>query len=578
MRGITEFGSAVLKNRYLLKNEDYSQMIKRVADYYGDSKQHSARLNEYMSNLWFMPSTPILSNGGTDRGLPISCFLNETNDSLKGIVRLWDENVWLSAKGGGIGSYWGNLRSIGQPVRDSGQTSGIIPFIAVQNALTLAISQGSLRRGSAAVYLPVEHPEIDEFLEIRKPTGGDPGRKSLNLHHAVVVSDGFMNAVKNDLEWPLIDPRDNKITQRIRARDLWIKILTLRLETGEPYILFSDAVNRGVPEIYKKLGHKVKTSNLCSEITLMTGLDSFGKERTAVCCLLSANLKFFDEWCDHPMFLLDLWGMLDNVISDFAMKAPPEVERARYSAMSERSVGLGTMGFHSLLQSKSIPFESKQAKELNLKIFQHIKASADEASARIARSKGPCPDAKVCGLMERFTHKIAIAPTASISIIAGECSPGIEPYVANIFTQKTLSGSFTIKNQELTELLKSKGQDTQEVWSSILMNDGSVQHLDCLNKHEKLVFKTAAELDQRWIVEHAADRTPYVCQSQSVNLFLPADVHKKDLNSIHMLAWEKGIKSLYYCRSRSIQRAYKVSHSIEGYNQKSNNDECSSCQ
>ncbi len=569
-RPITEFGQAVLEDRYFLKGEDYDSMIRRVASYYGDDKQHSQRLYEYISNLWFMPSTPILSNGGTERGLPISCFLNETSDSLEGIVSLWDENVWLSARGGGIGSYWGNLRSIGQPVRDSGKTSGIIPFISVQNAITLAVSQGSLRRGSAAVYLSVNHPEIFEFLEIRKPTGGDPSRKSLNLHHAVVVSDSFMNAVEENADWDLVDPKNSEIIETVSARDLWIKILTLRLETGEPYIMFSDATNNNVPALYKTLGHKVKTSNLCSEIMLTTGPDFFGRSRTAVCCLSSVNLKYYDEWEDQDDFIFDVMRFLDNVLQDFINKAPSQFERAKYSAMRERSVGLGVMGFHSILQKRSIPFESAVAKALNIEIFQHIKKKADSASKDIAKKKGSCPDAEYCGVTERFTNKIAIAPTASISIIAGEASPGIEPYVANVFNHKTLSGSFVVRNEFLVKTLEKKGKNSEEVWSSILSKGGSVQHLDFLDENEKLVFKTAAEIDQLWVIEHAADRTPYVCQSQSLNIFIPPDIYKKDLHNIHVTAWKKGIKSLYYCRSLSIQRAHNVSNSLD--------KDCLSCQ
>jgi ribonucleoside-diphosphate reductase alpha chain len=557
---LTEFGIATLKDRYLQKGENCQDLFARVAGYYAENVHHAQRLYNYMSKLWFMPATPILSNGGTQRGLPISCFLNETEDSLKGIVDLWNENVWLAARGGGIGSYWGNLRSIGEKVKGSGKTSGIIPFIVVQNALTLAISQGSLRRGSSAVYLPVSHPEISEFIDLRRPTGGDPNRKALNIHHAVVIDDAFMQAVKDGKDWHLISPKDNQITETVSARSIWIKILTARLETGEPYILYVDNVNKHKPQSYKELGLDVKMSNLCSEITLATGTDHLGSSRTAVCCLSSLNLEKFEEWEDEDCFIEDIMRFLDNVLEDFIQKAPESMSRAKYSAMRERSIGMGVMGFHSLLQKKGIPFESAVAKSLNLKIFKKIKAGADNASKKLAMEKGPCPDAAQCGILERFTHKIAVAPTASISIIAGGASPGIEPYAANVFTQKTLSGSSFIKNRYLAKLLEDKGKNTEDVWSSIAGSEGSVQHLDFLSDYEKLIFKTAYEIDQRWIVEHAADRTHYICQSQSLNLFLRTNLHKKDLHDIHYLAWKKGVKSLYYCRSQSLQRAYKVSH------------------
>ncbi|WP_223158711.1 ribonucleoside-diphosphate reductase subunit alpha [Wolbachia endosymbiont of Pentalonia nigronervosa] len=581
---LTDFGKAVLSDRYLIENESYQDLFMRISHYYSDNSEHAERIYYYMSNLWFMPSTPILSNGGTERGLPISCFLNETEDSLQGIVDLWNENVWLAARGGGIGSYWGNLRSIGESVKGSGKTSGIIPFIVVQNALTLAISQGSLRRGSSAVYLPVSHPEIEEFLDLRKPTGGDPNRKALNIHHAVIVPDKFMQAVEDDQGWDLISPRDNKVISTLRARDIWIKILTARIETGEPYIIFTDAINKNKPESYRKLGLDIKMSNLCSEITLTTGYDHQGKSRTAVCCLSSLNLEYYEKWKDNTLFIEDVMRFLDNVLEDFIKKAPDTMQRAKYSAMRERSVGLGVMGFHSLLQSKMIPFESVTAKQWNKQIFKHIREQADTVSQKLANEKGPCLDAKEVNLMERFTHKLAVAPTASISIIAGNTSPGIEPYAANVFIQKTLTGSFVVRNKFLQKLLAEKNQNNDKIWSSISTNEGSVQHLDFLNEQEKLVFKTAYELDQRWIIEHANDRTPYICQSQSVNLFLAANIHKRYLHRIHMLAWKNGLKSLYYCRSKSMQRADKVSHDIFTKNEilqpktDINYDECLSCQ
>ncbi len=518
---LTDFGRATLGDRYLLPGESFQDLFARVASYYGDDAAHAQRIYDYISRLWFMPATPVLSNGGTQRGLPISCFLNEASDSLEGIVGLWNENVWLASKGGGIGSYWGNLRSIGEKVGQNGKTSGVIPFIRVMDSLTLAISQGSLRRGSAAVYLPVGHPEIEEFVEIRRPTGGDPNRKALNLHHGVLVPDAFMRAVEADEDWALVSPKDNSIVRKISARSLWIRILTARIETGEPYLVFSDHVNRARPEHQKLAGLEVRTSNLCSEITLPTGIDQHGQQRTAVCCLSSLNLETWFEWEQHPLFIEDVMRFLDNVLQDFIDRAPEGMERAKYSAMRERSVGLGVMGFHGFLQSQGVPFESVVAKSWNKRMFKHIRAQADAASRMLADERGPCPDAAEYGIRERFSNKLAIAPTASISIIAGSASPGIEPIAANVFLQKTLSGSFSVHNRPLQKLLAAHGHDDEETWSSITRTQGSVQHLDFLTEQEKAVFKTAFEIDQRWVIEHAADRTPYVCQSQSVNVFLP---------------------------------------------------------
>ncbi len=559
---LTEFGKATLRDRYLLDGESFQDMFARVANAYADDQAHAQRLYDYISKIWFMPATPILSNGGTNRGMPISCFLNETDDSLEGIVDLWNENVWLAARGGGIGSYWGNLRSIGEKVRGNGKTSGVIPFMRVQDSLTLAISQGSLRRGSSAVYMPISHPEIEEFIEIRRPTGGDPNRKTLNIHHGISVTDDFMQAVEDDGEWHLRSPKDQRVVDTVRARDLWIKILTARVETGEPYILFIDNVNKAIPEHHKVLGLKVKTSNLCSEITLPTGYDHLGKSRTAVCCLSSVNLETYEEWQSHPKFIEDVMRFLDNVLQSFIDQAPESMARAKYSAMRERSVGLGVMGFHSFMQAKGIPFESVMAKVWNNKMFGHIHKKVEEASVVLADERGACPDALDAGMKARFSNKMAIAPTASISIIAGNSSPGIEPYAANAFTQKTLSGSFVVHNKHLERLLEEKGQNNERVWRSIASNEGSVTHLDFLSKEEKEVFLTAPEIDQRWIIEHAADRTPFVDQAQSINLFIPANIHKRELHLLHFMAWKKGVKSLYYCRSSSLQRADKVSRDV----------------
>ena len=477
---------------------------------------------------------------------------------LGGILDLWSENVWLAAKGGGIGSYWGNLRSIGEKIGKVGKTSGIIPFIKVMDSLTMAISQGSLRRGSAACYLPIDHPEIEEFIEMRRPTGGDPNRKSLNLHHGVLITDAFMRAVETDEQWALKSPADGTVQSTISARNLWIRLLTARIETGEPYIIFIDTVNRQIPQHHKLANLTVKTSNLCSEITLPTGIDKDGRDRTAVCCLSSLNLEKYDEWKDDKNMINDVMRFLDNVLSDFIERAPDQFTDAKYSAEKERSVGLGVMGFHSYLQKNNVPLESVMSKVWNKKIFKHIQEKVDQASKNLADERGACPDAADYGFNERFSNKTAIAPTASISIICGGASPGVEPVAANSYTHKTLSGSYNVKNRYLEKILEKHGKNTDEVWSGITTNQGSVSHLNFLTDLEKDVFKTAFELDQKWIIELSGDRTPYISQAQSVNLFLPADVHKKELHKIHFDAWKKGLKSLYYCRSKSIQRAENI--------------------
>jgi ribonucleoside-diphosphate reductase alpha chain len=583
---LTDFGKATLRDRYLLPGESFQDLFARVARAYADDTDHAQRLYDYMSRLWFMPATPILSNGGTQRGLPISCFLNAVDDSLDGIVGTWTENVWLASNGGGIGTYWGSVRSIGESVKGNGQTSGIIPFVRVMDSLTLAISQGSLRRGSAAVYLDVHHPEIEEFVEIRKPSG-DFNRKSLNLHHGVSITDEFMEAVRDDRPFALRSPVTGEARKTVSARLLWQKILETRLQTGEPYLLFIDTANRALPAHQREVGLKVRQSNLCSEILLPTGHDHRDAARTAVCCLSSVNFETWDEWSGEPRFVEDLLRFLDNVLEEFIATAPASMAQATYSAGRERSVGLGAMGFHSFLQAKGIPFESALAKSWNLKMFRHLRAHADEASHALALERGACPDAAERGVLERFSHKLAIAPTASISIICGGTSACIEPIPANIYTHKTLSGSFTVKNRALAELLRAKGSDTAETWRSILEHEGSVQHLDALDDAEKAIFKTAFEIDQRWVIDLAADRTPSVCQGQSLNLYLESDIHKWDLLMLHWTAWERGIKSLYYCRSKSVQRAGFAG--VEGDNTRrwperplrvdgSKYDECLACQ
>ncbi len=551
---LTEFGKETLKDRYLLPGENYQDLFARVASAYADDQPHAQRLYDAMSQLWFMPATPVLSNGGTGRGLPISCYLNSVDDSLEGIVNTWNENVWLASRGGGIGTYWGSVRGIGEPVGLNGKTSGIIPFVRVMDSLTLAISQGSLRRGSAACYLDINHPEIEEFLEIRKPSG-DFNRKALNLHHGVLLTDEFMEAVRRGEEFNLRSPKDGSIRGTLDARSLFQKLVETRLATGEPYIIFSDTVNRAMPKHHRELGLKVSTSNLCAEITLPTGFDHLGNDRTAVCCLSSLNLETWDQWSGEKLFVEDVMRMLDNVLTDFIERAPDEMARAKYSAGRERSVGLGVMGYHSFLQSRGLGFESAMAKSWNMKFFKHIRAQADQASMMLATERGACPDAEERGVMERFSCKMAIAPTASISIICGGTSACIEPIPANIYTHKTLSGSFIVKNPYLEKLLLDKAKDSNNVWNSILEKGGSVQHLDFLTPEEKDTFKTSFEIDQRWLLELAGDRAPHIDQAQSLNLFIPADVEKWDLLMLHFRAWELGIKSLYYLRSKSIQRA-----------------------
>jgi ribonucleoside-diphosphate reductase alpha chain len=551
---LTDFGRETLKDRYLLPGESYQDLFVRVASAYADDAAHAQRLYDYISKLWFMPATPVLSNGGTGRGLPISCFLNSVDDSLNGIVDTWNENVWLASRGGGIGTYWGQVRGIGEPVGLNGKTSGIIPFVRVMDSLTLAISQGSLRRGSAAVYLDVSHPEIEEFLEIRKPSG-DFNRKALNLHHGVLLTDEFMEAVRNGDSFDLKSPKDGSKRGEVDARSLFQKLVETRLATGEPYIVFQDTVNRTMPKFQRDAGLKVSTSNLCCEITLPTGRDQYGENRTAVCCLSSLSLETWDEWNGNKMFVEDIMRFLDNVLDDFIARAEPGMERAAYSAGRERSVGLGVMGFHSFLQARNLPFEGAMAKSWNLRIFKHIQAQVNEASMALAIERGPCPDAADMGVMERFSCKTAIAPTASISIICGGTSACIEPIPANVYTHKTLSGSFSIRNPYLEKLLSGKSKNSDAVWNSILEKGGSVQHLDFLTPEEKDTYKTSFEIDQRWLLELAGDRAPFIDQAQSLNLFIPADVEKWDLLMLHFRAWELGIKSLYYLRSMSIQRA-----------------------
>lgn len=574
---ITENALRMLEESYLLPDETPKEAFRRVAQAYGSNPEHANRIERYINDLWFMPASPILSNAGTNRGLPISCFLNSVGDNLQSISDTWTENVWLAAKGGGIGTHWGNVRSIGERVGIVGKTSGIIPFICTQNAISLAISQGSLRRGVAAVYLPVWHPEIEEFIDIRRPVGGDPKRKAPDLHNAVVIDDAFMEAVAKGSDYNLRSPATGEVIKTVKARDIWIRLLSCRLEMGEPYLLFIDNVNRQRPEILQRLGLHIKQSNLCSEIVLPTGEDHLGKIRTAVCCLSSLNAAKFDEWSTDPQFLPDMMEYLDNVLQDFIDTAPEEFKNAVYAATRERSVGLGLMGFHTYLQQKMVPFESAMAKSLNLKIFKHIKENVDAANVNLALERGPCPDARDAGFMLRFSHCLAIAPNAASSIICNSVSPGIEPFPASFYVHKTKAGNLMVKSSAFETFLETKGLNTDEMWERVKIAGGSIQTFTEFTQWEKDVFKTAFEIDQRWIIQHAADRTPYIDQAQSTNLFLPADINKQELHDLHFSAWKMGLKSLYYCRSKSLQRPDAVSEAVNTYVKKEE-ETCLACE
>lgn len=578
---LSDFGVKTLEDRYMIATEKSPQeAFARAAMTFASDTAHAQRLYDYASMLWFMFSTPVLSNGGTTRGLPISCFLNYVPDSRGGITDHYTENAWLSSVGGGVGGYWGDLRGVGSKTSHGSESTGVIPFLKVVDAEMLAFSQGVTRRGSYAAYLDISHPEIEEFLDVRKPTGGDINRKSTNLHHGVIVSDTFMELIEKatiipgfDDSWPLVDPHSKKVVKVVPAKTLWVKIIQNRMETGEPYIMFGDTVNRAMPEFQKKLNLKIRQSNLCSEITLPTD-----ETRTAVCCLSSVNLEEYDSWKDHPLFISDLVEMLDNVLEHFIQNAPKALHKAVYSAQRERSIGLGAMGFHAYLQRNNIPFESAVAKSVNIRMFNNIKKAADEATRRLAKERGPCPDDDTGTV--RNAHLLAIAPNASSSIICANTSPSIEPYKANAFTQKTKTGTSLLKNEYLQHYLQTIDMDTEEVWRSIITNNGSVQHLDFIDEHTKDVFKTAIEIDQRWLVDFAADRQMYICQAQSLNLFFAPTVSKQELHNVHMRAWRKGVKTLYYLRSEAVKRAENVSEErlrqyIFDFNK---DDECLSCQ
>ena len=556
-----ELGIKRLKESYMMEGEVSPQeRFAYVSKSFGSSLDHSQRLYEYSSLHWLSYSTPILAFGRTKRGLPISCFLPYLHDSSEGLVDTLAEVNWLSMLGGGIG--------IGIGIRSSDDKSvGVMPHLRTYDASSLAYRQGRTRRGSYAAYLDISHPDILIFLEMRKPTG-DQNMRCLNLHHGINITDDFMHIIEQSMidpnfddTWNLRDPHSGEIRDSVSARDLWQRILEMRMHTGEPYIHFIDTSNRAMPDFQKKLGLSIKQSNLCSEIILPTD-----KDRTAVCCLSSLNLEYYDEWKNDTRFLRDVAEMLDNVLQYFIDNAPSTISRAVHSARSERSIGIGALGWHAYLQKNNIPWESAQATGKNIAIFKHIKEKLDDANIELGTERGEAPDASGTG--RRFSHVMAIAPNASSSIIMGNTSPSVEPYRANAYRQDTLSGAHLNKNKFLDRIIKEKcdgdsGLDYNEIWSSIIANDGSAQHLDFLDEWTKSVFKTGMEIDQRWIVDHAAHRQDYIDQSQSINLFFRPDVNIKYLHAVHFQAWKQGLKTLYYCRSEKLAKADKVSKKIE---------------
>jgi len=554
-----ELGIKRLKESYMREDETSPQhRFAFVSKAFGTNPEHSQRLYDYASKHWLSYSTPILSFGRSKKGLPISCFLNFIEDTAEGLVDNLSETNWLSMFGGGVGIGFG-IRSADD------KSTGVMPHLKIYDASSLAYRQGRTRRGSYAAYLDISHPDILSFLEMRKPTG-DPNLRCLNLHHGVNIPDSFMEIIERcmvdkdaDDSWQLIDPASNEVREVVSAKHLWQQILELRMHTGEPYIHYIDTSNRGLPKHLKDLGLKVHQSNLCSEIILPTS-----EERTAVCCLSSLNLETYDEWKDNELFLRDTAEMLDNVLQYFIDNAPDVIARARYSASRERSIGVGALGFHAYLQRKGIAFEGVMAKVTNNRIFKSIREGLDAANQILGSERGEAPDA--VGTGKRFSHLMAIAPNASSSIILGNTSPSVEPYRANAYRQDTLSGSFLNKNRWLDELLRKKEsseEKIQDIWSSIIANDGSVQHLDILDENEKAVFKTSMEIDQRWVIELAADRQEYIDQAQSLNVFFRPDSNIKYVHAIHFMAWKKGLKTMYYLRSEKIGKADKVSKKIE---------------
>ena len=556
-----ELGIARLKESYMMDNElSPQERFAFVSKTFSTDNDHAQRLYDYASKHWLSYSTPILSYGRSKRGLPISCYLNYIDDTAEGLVNNLSETNWLSMYGGGVGIGFG-IRSADD------KSTGMMPHLKMYDASSLAYRQGRTRRGSYAAYLDIDHPDIILFLEMRKPTG-DQNFRCLNLHHGINISNKFMQLIEDcmtdpnvDDSWHLREPHTKEIKETVSARDMWQRILEMRMQTGEPYLHFIDTSNEKMPVWLKQLGLEINQSNLCSEIILPTN-----KERTAVCCLSSLNLEYFDEWSKDKGFLKDVLEMLDNTLSKFIEDAPDSISRAKYSAMRERSVGVGALGFHAYLQKKGMVFESALAKSSNMKMFRHIRSGLDSANLELGRERGEAPDAKGTGL--RCSHVMAIAPNASSSIIMGNTSPSIEPWRANAYRQDTLSGSFLNKNKFLDKLIKDKCEENttlnyERIWSSIIANDGSVQHLRCLNDQEKEIYKTSMEIDQRWVIEHAADRQEYIDQSQSLNVFFRPDANITYLHAVHFMAWKKGVKTMYYCRSEKIGKADKVSRKIE---------------
>ena len=556
-----DLGLKRLKESYMKDDEQSPQeRFAFVSHAFGSNPKHAQRLYDYSSKHWLSYSTPILSFGRSKRGLPISCFLPYLDDSAEGLVNTLSEVNWLSMLGGGVG--------IGIGIRSADDKSvGVMPHLRTYDASSLAYRQGRTRRGSYAAYLDVSHPDILIFLEMRKPTG-DPNMRALNLHHGINITDDFMHIIEkcmldhhaND-DWELKDPASGEVREVVSARELWQRILEMRMQTGEPYLHFIDTSNKHMPEFQKKLGLSIKQSNLCSEIILPTD-----KDRTAVCCLSSVNLEYYDDWKKDPLFLRDIAEMLDNVLQHFIDNAPDAINRAKFSAMRERSIGVGSLGFHAYLQRNNIPWESSMAVGANKNIFEHIRGELNNANKILGKERGEAPDA--VGTGQRFSHLMAIAPNASSSIIMGNTSPSVEPYRANAYRQDTLSGSSLNKNKYLDAIIKaeaSKHKDGwyDEVWSSIIAHDGSVQHLEWMTEWNKDVFKTSMEIDQRWLIQHAADRQEYIDQAQSINLFFRPDVNIKYLHAVHFMAWKMGLKTLYYCRSEKIGKADKVSKKIE---------------
>ena len=554
-----ELGIKRLKESYMKEDEESPQhRFAFVSKSFSSNPEHAQRLYEYSSKHWLSYSTPILSFGRSKRGMPISCFLNYIEDTAEGLVDNLSETNWLSMLGGGVGIGFG-IRSADD------KSTGVMPHLKIYDASSLAYRQGRTRRGSYAAYLSISHPDIISFLEMRKPTG-DPNVRCLNLHHGINITDDFMHIIETCMldpeakdDWELKDPHSGEVREVVSAKELWQKILELRMMTGEPYIHYIDTSNKHLPDFLKDKGLKIHQSNLCSEIILPTN-----EERTAVCCLSSLNLENYDDWKSDPLFLKDVAEMLDNVLSYFIANAPDAIARARYSAERERSIGIGALGFHAYLQRNGIAFEGVMAKVANNKMFKHIKEGLDVANLELGKERGEAPDAKGTG--RRFSHVMAIAPNASSSIIMGNTSPSVEPYRANAYRQDTLSGAYLNKNKWLDVIVKEKSKDEEEyneIWSSIIANDGSVQHLDILDEATKDVFKTSMEIDQRWVIELAADRQQYIDQAQSLNLFFRPDVNLKYLHACHFLAWKKGLKTLYYCRSEKIGKADKVAKKIE---------------